>query len=420
MNDVSGRLEIDFAEVERLGNKIIPKLNALREVDPFHWSESQDAWVICDHQAVVEGFRGHLPLSAGRHNLLVGFLPDPEEREKHIGYLMKVLPHWLTNTDPPYQLRLRKLMLKAFSRQVAESYRPFARQVVKETLDGITGKAEVEFVDEVARPVTARVILNLLGMEEHYLPKLARWTYLSNAALSGYPKVATMAAFNNAAEEMRDLFLIEIEKRRKHPTGDFISSLVTAREGADQLTEDEIVGTLHLALLAGHDTTLNTIALGVAALSKDSEARSYMRENPDRLGDSIMELMRYIAMSTSMSRIATEDFVWRGHEIKKGQTVHLMIAAANRDPRVFADPEQLDLARPQDKNMTFAPGMHHCIGHFLAKMELSEFFPEFLRRFEPFEVLDEEIIFGAGMSFRGPQHLHVRLNARRETEAAAE
>jgi cytochrome P450 len=185
------------------------------------------------------------------------------------------------------------------------------------------------------------------------------------------------------------------------------------------LSEDELVGILHLTLLAGHDTTTNTISLGVAALSKDFEAREYMRNNPDRLADSLMELMRHIAMSTSMSRIVTQDFVWRGHQLKAGQVVHLMIAGANRDPRVFPDPEVLDFSRPQDMNMTFGPGLHHCIGHFLAKMELGEFFPEFLKRFEPFEVLDKEILFGGGMSFRGPQELHVRLHPRRPDIAAA-
>lgn len=421
MGSAAMRLEVDFSQVERLGDRIIAKLNALREADSFYWSERQQCWVVSDHAAVAEGFRGHLPLSAGRHKLLAMFIPDKDEREKRIGYLIQVLPHWLTNSDPPQQLRLRKLMLKAFSRQVAEAYRPLARQIVRETLDKVSGGGEVEFVEQVARQVPGRVILQLLGFSEDYLPKMKRWAYLANAGFSGYPTVETLEATNAAMIEMRDAFRIEIEKRRRNPTDDFVSSLVTAREGADQLTEDELVGILHLTLLAGHDTTTNTISLGVAALSKDPQAREYMRAHPENLADSIMELMRYIAMSTSMSRIVVNDFVWRGHELKAGQVVHLMIAGANRDPRVFPDPEVLDFKRPQDQNMTFGPGLHHCIGHFFAKMQLSEFFPEFLRRFESFEVLDRDIVFGGGLSFRGPQELHVRLHPRAlETVVAAE
>lgn len=402
-------LEVDFSQIEKMGNRIIGKLNALREVNGFYWSDRQHSWTISDHDAVAEGFRGHLPLSAGRHNILASFIPDPVEREKRIGFLMKVLPYWLTNSDPPQQLRLRKLMLKAFSKQVAEEYRPFVRETVNQVLDSIAGRSEVEFVEEVARQIPARTIMKLLNFGPEYLPKLKRWAYLANAGLSGYPSLDMLSAVNDACMEMHAAFMLEIEKRRTNPTNDFVSSLVTAREGADQLTEMELSGILHLTLLAGHDTTTNTIALGVAALSKDAEARQFMREHPEQNANSIMEIMRYIAMSTSMSRIVTEDFVWRGHEMKAGQIVHLMIASANRDPKAFADPEVLDLQRPQDKNMTFGPGLHHCIGHFFAKMQLSEFFPEFLRRYDDFEVLDRDIVFGGGMSFRGPQELHVRL-----------
>ncbi len=419
MDQAATNLDIDFADIERLGNRVIAKINALREVDPFYWSDSQKAWIVSDHAAVAEGFRGHLPLSAGRHKLLEHFVPDRAQREK-LAYLTQVLPSWLTNTDPPQQLRLRKLMLKAFSKQVAESYRPYTRKVVHETLDAVKQGGEIEFVNWVALQIPGRVIVNLLGFSDDYLPRMKRWAYLANAGLSGYPTLETLEALNAAMIEMRDAFRVEIQKRRQNPTDDFVSSLVTAREGQDALSEDELVGILHLTLLAGHDTTTNTISLGVAALSKDFEAREYMRNNPGRLAESLMELMRYIAMSTSMSRIVSEDFAWRGHQLKAGQVVHLMIAGANRDPRVFSDPEVLDFKRPQDLNMTFGPGLHHCIGHFLAKMELSEFFPEFLRRFEPFEVLDDDLHFGGGMSFRGPQELHVRLHPRaRDTAVAA-
>jgi cytochrome P450 len=411
--------DIDFSQIETMGNQVIGKINALREIDSFFWSEPQQAWIISDHEAVAEGFRGHLPLSAARHNILKRFMPDPAERERRIGHLMRTLPYWLTNTDPPQQLRLRKLMLNAFSRKVAEAYRPYARQIVLETLDAIAGRSEVEFVDEVARQVPARVITKLLGFSDDYIPRAKRWAYLANKGLSGYPTVETMEEFNAAMIEMHAAFSEEIEKRRRHPTDDFVSALVTARDEHDQLTEDELQGTMNLTLLAGHDTTTNTIALSVAALSTDAKARDYMRRTPERTVESVMELQRFIAMSTSMSRIVIRDFEWRGHQLKEGQVVHLMIAGANRDPKVFAEPEVLDLSRPQEKNMTFGPGLHHCIGHFFAKMQLSEFFPEFLKRYDSFEVLDDDISFGGGISFRGPQELHVRLTPRTGITAAA-
>ena len=122
--------------------------------------------------------------------------------------------------------------------------------------------------------------------------------------------------------------------------------------------------------------------------------------------------MRYIAMSVFMARVALEDFEWHGHRIRKGQFVMLMIAGANRDPAVFHAPDRLDFTRPQDANMTFAPGLHFCIGHYLAKMQLTEFFPSFLSRFEP-EMLDAELDFGPSLAFRGLETLRLRLHPRR-------
>jgi cytochrome P450 len=114
-------------------------------------------------------------------------------------------------------------------------------------------------------------------------------------------------------------------------------------------------------------------------------------------------------MSTLQGRVAAEDFDWRGHQIKRGEIVLLLIAGANRDPSVFADPDVFDPARPQDKNVTFAPGLHFCIGHFLAKMQLQEYFSALIERYEPV-VLDDRLDFGMSLGFRGLETLHVRLD----------
>jgi cytochrome P450 len=208
---------------------------------------------------------------------------------------------------------------------------------------------------------------------------------------------------------MRDIFLDEFKKREAKPGEDFLSQLVLARDGNDRLSESEMVGICHLTLIAGHDTTANSLALGTAQLADNPEARDFVRNNPDRIGDAVMEIMRLSAVSTSMARIATENFEWYGHQIQAGQIVLLMIVGANRDPAVFPDPLRLDFTRPQIDNMTFAPGLHHCVGHFMAKMQLSEFFPALLDRFETVELLDERFQFGAGISFRGPEHLNMRF-----------
>lgn len=414
MDGSQANLDVDFSRAEELGNRLLPQLDALREADPIYWSAKQGAWIVSGHTEVLEGFRGHLPLSSHRQDIIKAFMPDPADRDRYIPYLMQVFPQWVTNTDPPEQIRLRKLMMKAFSKKVAEDNREFAREIIKDVLDKAAAApgGEVEFMEEIARQLPARTILRLMGLSEEHLPRLKDWSYYLNAGLGGaYPSLETFIATEKALVDMRDIFLVEIEKRRANPTEDFLSYLVHASEEDDTLTEDELVGICHLTLIAGHDSTANSMALGVAALVDDPEAREFMRTHPDQIVSSVLEMARVSGMSTSMARIVTEDFTWHGRELKAGQFVHLMIVSANRDPSVFPNPMKIDMQRPQDMNVTFAPGLHHCIGHFMAKMQLSEFFLEFLDRFD-YEVLDPELMFGAGMAFRGPHHLNLRLRPR--------
>jgi len=126
--------------------------------------------------------------------------------------------------------------------------------------------------------------------------------------------------------------------------------------------------------------------------------------------DSAIELMRYIAMSSTLPRIAARDFEWHGRSIRKGDLVMMMIAGGNRDPRVFSEPERLDLARANnDVAMTFAPGLHHCVGHLLAKLQLSEFFGAMVRRFDRAEIL-EQPSFLPMLVFRNVTALRLRFH----------
>jgi len=402
-------LSLDIHRAAELGNGLLDQARELREVDPIFWSEPFQSWFVTGHQECVEGFSDKLPLSTGRFvQLVVAPIPE-EEREAKIPYLMKALPNWIVNMDAPDHTRLRRLMLKAFSRKVSEDQREFAREAIATALDRAAGQETVEFVEDVARRIPGRVILRMLGLPDALLPRLRNWSIALNHALGGSPN--DPAVVENAERnlvEMRDLFLAEIEKRRLNPTEDFISLLVTARENDDRMSDEEVLGTLYVVLIAGHDTTMNTIVLSVATLARFPEAGEYIRNNPERIGDIVMEMMRYIAMSFTMMRTVKQDFEWHGHQMREGQFVFLSMAGANRDPKVFANPDVLDFTRKQDQNMVFAPGVHHCIGHFIAKMQVAEFLTAFCARFQP-EVLDARLNFGHSVGFRGLEHLHVKL-----------
>jgi cytochrome P450 len=260
------------------------------------------------------------------------------------------------------------------------------------------------------------VILKLLDLPETVYPHLRDWaTDVMTGLGTPDPRPEWVLGADRAFAEMTEVFKVAIAERRAAPRGadDFLTALIEAREGEDRLTDDQLVAVLQTVLVAGHDTTGNSMTLGVAALAKHPQAWDYMYRNPDQMMPSVIELMRYIAMSAAQNRVAGQDFEWHGHQIRKGDVIYLMLAAGNRDPRVFDNPDALDLTRANnDLSLTFAPGLHHCIGHLLAKMQLTEFFGALTQRFEGAEVLDDKIEYLPVLVFRGVPSLNVRFRKR--------
>jgi cytochrome P450 len=211
---------------------------------------------------------------------------------------------------------------------------------------------------------------------------------------------------------MGALFEEQIAIRRLEPRDDFLSSLIQARDGNDALSTEELIGILYVTLIAGHDTTMNTMTLGLVALVDHPDAVAQLFGAEQNNVGVLMEVMRYVAMSTAFPRIAKKDFEWRGEKIRAGDTIFLMIAGANRDPRVFPDPETVDVAvNPPDKVLSFGSGPHHCIGHLLAKMQLGELFPHLFSEYRV-RLLDRKLDFTPALSQRGLERLRVKIEGK--------
>jgi pimeloyl-[acyl-carrier protein] synthase len=408
---------LDLSQASVLGNELLQRLNVVREAEPVAWSAAAGAWIVTRHADVSDAYEGKLPLSNVRFTRLLDLIPK-EEQAQRIPHVMQSVPNWIVNIDPPQHTRIRKLLTRAFSKKTIETVRPFARATINKILDGVAQRGEVEVVNDVARAVTGRVIMKLLGVPEENLERLQNWSLAMNSFGAAQPVASMLDDMELAMAEMDEVFSAEIEERRRKPTGDFISEMIMASEAGDVLNDDEIKNMCQVTLIAGHDTTMNTMGLGVLALAGHPEARQFIREHPEATGNSMMELMRYVAMSTMMPRIVVEDFEWHGRQMRKGDVVFLMIAGANRDPRVFANPEAIDMTRATDQVMVFGSGLHHCIGHLLAKMQLGEFFPELVRRFDRIDILDDPPEFTNSVGQRGLLHLNARFHPRTDSKTS--
>lgn len=403
------RYDIDLATLPTKGDQVLTELNRLREYSPIHWSEASHCWIISGHAEVTESFRGALPFSNFSLPDRLAYGMQPEEKEARWPNIVRYYPAAVTNTDGVDHARLRKLYLKAVNRKLVEGLRPFVRQRVSDLLDIAASKDDVEFVSEIARPLPGSTALRLLGMSQDYLGRLEEWdAAVSTALMSVNAKHEWLDTLEAATIDMVNVFHREIALRRTAPQEDLITELLNAVEDGDRLSMDEMLGALILVIIAGHDSTANSITLGIRALAKDVDAWAYWRDHPDRGVDCAVELMRYAAMSAIQPRIISADFEWQGHHLRKGDIALLSIAGGNRDPEAYTEPERLDFMRRNDMALTFGPGLHHCVGHVLAKMQLTEFFGSLVERFNRVEIL-EDPAFTEALVFRGLTALHLRF-----------
>jgi len=414
--NTSANFDIDLMlDSQRYGVDFVKQTNKLRELEAIHWSDISQCWVVTRYQDVWDGFQGKYPLiNSGRNEFSLISIPR-EERLDRIPNISKYVPHWVVSIDGPEHTRIRRLLMQALTKKIIEKIRPLARARVEELLDMAEKAGAVEFNEDVARALPGYVLFKLAGIPEQHFPALRDW---ANAMVEGMtasaPPPEALEKTDWCMGEMNKVVLEELEKRKTNPQDDLLTTLLHAMEGDDGLTLDEVLGTMHVVIVAGHDTTSNTMTMGLEALGRHPDAWQYMYENPDKMLDCVNELMRYIAMSGGQPRLAEEDFEWHGKQIKKGDIVFLSIQAANRDPDVWSDPEKLDFTRDTSNSVVFAPGVHHCVGHLLAKMQLCEFFSALVNRFESVDILDDPLDFMPTGIFRGLYSMNVKFNPRKK------
>ncbi|MET0985403.1 MAG: cytochrome P450 [Steroidobacteraceae bacterium] len=418
-NVTSRALDFDLSDLKALGPEFISHLNAVREAYPVFWSDIQKGWFVTRYADVAEGFSGKLPLSNVRLDK-VAFAAIPEnEWATRIPLLTSGTPTFANMTDPPYHSKLRRPMNAAFGAASIQKLQTFVKSRLQQLLDDAQSRGRFEFIEAIARPLTGSVIMKLMGMPDNVLDNLGDWANSIVSAIgTPNPSVALLEDGERAMREMDTVFMEEIERRKTQPQADFLTVLADASRPADGLTHAELLGTCVNTLLAGHESTASTMAMGVAALAEHPDQVRYMLQHPERKAQTVEELSRFVAMSASQTRVALGDFAWHGANIRKGDVVYLWQAAAHRDPRVFKDPDTLDLSREIKENLVFGRGIHHCVGHFLAKLQLAEFFPAMFERFDV-EVLDHPLDYSGGYAFRTLSKLNLRVKPASDRRSAA-
>ncbi|MCV7176704.1 cytochrome P450 [Mycolicibacterium sphagni] len=314
--------------------------------------------------------------------------------------------------DPPDHTRLRKLVSKAFSPKVVKALEPDISGLVDGLLDNIPETGQFDVIESLAHPLPVAVICRLLGVPIEDEPQFSS---ASTVLAQGLDPFVTFTGETQGLEErmraglwLRGYLRELLERRRAQPADDLMSALISVEESGDQLTEDEIVATCNLLLIAGHETTVNLIANGILAMLRNHEHWTALSADPGLAPAIIEETLRYDPPVQLASRVAGADMTIGDLRIPKGDIMMLLLAAAHRDPATTERPDVFDPTRGQIRHLAFGHGPHFCLGAPLARMEAMVALSAVTKRF-PNARLAGEPVYKPHVTLRGMARLDVAV-----------
>ncbi|PZM96227.1 MAG: cytochrome P450 [Actinobacteria bacterium] len=315
-------------------------------------------------------------------------------------------PDAILSMDPPEHTRLRRLVAKAFGTRRVEKLRPRVQQITDELLDQMERRYPVaDLIEDFSMPLSVTVICELLGVPPEDRPRFRVW---SNAVLSTTAFSPEEAA--RLQEELHEYLGELVARHRKNP-GDNLLGELASNQDEDVLSESELLRLGESILIAGHETTASQIPNFVYTLLKHPETLDRLRKDPSLIPSAVQELLRFVPIGAvdGMPRVATEDLHLSGVLIRKGDVVLPSMGSANRDDRVFANPDVLDITRSHNPHVGFGHGPHRCLGAPLAVVELEIALSSLLTRFTNLRlaVPEEELRWKNGLIVRGLEAMPV-------------
>ena len=376
----------------------------LRATGAVHRSDVHRAWLVLSHAGVTACFRDQR-LSADR---VPAFERMAESRPAGFQRVVDLLRGWMVFRDDPAHDRLRDPVRRAFTPRRVEGLAPAIEAIADGLLDELADAGGGDLRARFGVPLPALVIADLLAIPRADRAEFQTWSNLLSAVVFAAESRSSSAdAAIAGAEHFWSYFTDLCEHRRRKPGDDLVSELVGA-VGPGGLEPVELVGACTLLLFAGHETTTGLLTSGTRVLLDEPGATDQLRADPALWHTAVDELLRLEGPAKLMVRRTREDIEIEGTTIPAGQTVWLVILAADRDPLVFPDPDRVDLARDPNPHVAFGWGIHHCLGAPLARLEGRIALRRLVERF-PGLAAREPARWGGGVLGRGLSRLEVDL-----------
>ena len=291
--------------------------------------------------------------------------------------MFRPLERNMLDLDTSDHTRLRQLVQKAFTPRLIEEMRTRVQTLADELLDAASRRSEMDLIRDYALPLPMILITEILGVPARDRDKFHKWSKVIVSVNQFNNDWRIMPAVWKFLRYMRGFF----KTRRAEPQDDLVSSLIQAEEAGDSLSEDELFAMVFLLLIAGHETTVNLIGSGMLELLQHPDQMSKLRQDPSLIRSAIEELLRFTSpVFMSTERYAREDVIIQDVTISRGEMTLGVIGSANRDETVFENADTLDIAREENKHLSFGYGMHFCLGAPLARLEAQIAINTLLRR----------------------------------------
>ncbi|MFG2293684.1 cytochrome P450 [Streptomyces sp. NPDC048603] len=387
----------------------------LREHSPVHRTtlpSGVEAWLVTRYadarQALADQRLSKNPVHHAEPAHAKGKTGIPGERKAEL------MTH-LLNIDPPDHTRLRRLVSKAFTpRRVAE-FTPRVQELTDHLIDGFADRGEADLIHEFAFPLPIYAICEMLGVPREDQDDFRDWAGMM-IRHGGGPR----GGVARSVKKMRNYLVDLIHRKRDDPGDDLISGLIRASDHGEHLTENEAAAMAFILLFAGFETTVNLIGNGVHSLFVNPDQRARLQASlaageTELLATGVEELLRYDGpVELATWRFATRPLVLGGREIAAGDPVLVVLAAADRDPARFAEPDTLDLSRTDNQHLGYGHGIHYCLGAPLARLEGQTALASLLTRIPDMELaVDPDALrWRGGLIMRGLRTLPVRFTPR--------
>jgi cytochrome P450 len=389
-----------------------PVFERMRARGPVHWSPELAGWLVLGWDEAHQVVSTPDVYSANRLTPIFDRLPAADQASA--ADVLRWLTIWMVFQDPPQHTRVRRHMMTVISPRTVGNLRAGVQQITELLLDRLPKDEPFDFYSEFGLKLPGFVVMDLLGVPRDRLDEVKSWSDEMMLFIGSSRGVADKyGRARHGAQSMAALFRELIGQRRADPRDDALTRLISSEVAGETLTEDELIASMMMIANGAQETTAHLLSNTLLALRAHPNALAELRGDIDRLmPTAVEEFLRFDAPVLSTARLAITDGVLGGERIGTGDRVFALLAAANRDPAIFARPDDLDLSRRPNKHLAFSSGAHFCLGAPLARLEAQIAIGQLLTNFPDYQISEPigDIPWTNSLVARGPTRLPVRLS----------